>query len=209
MFVAGDFDYFVTTRQKTINFGHLDLEIVDKSLLYTPLFTIPKGWNKPVNECLDSILNFDFSEKKKIKREVNAYLNWREDHWNIYRSMRGNIRKPFAKVGKETNLDHKTVKKYFYETIFPCCAVNYYFFPHGFDTYRQTLLQIITDYETELVKAFEHLSCTTYIYPFEKEIWVDVFHRDCNRLMTVVQKLEEIGVVEKYKGHTPISCEEI
>lgn len=185
------------------------MEIVERSVLYTPIFTIPKGWNKPVDECFDSILNFEFSEKKSIKREVNTCLNWRENHWNIYCSMRGNIRKSFAKVGKETTLDHKTVKKYFYEAILPCCTVNHYFFPYEFDTYRQTLLQITTDYETELVKAFEDLPCTTYFYPTEKEIWVNVFHRDCNRLMEVVQELEEIGVVGKFKSHTPISCEEI
>jgi predicted transcriptional regulator len=203
--ISGSSDFFFTTRYPSFNPRKYDLEIIESSILYSPIYTIPLGWKKPFLDCTKDILNFNFKkEKGKLNRESKGILEWSDLQMQIFQLMRKNVRRPFTEVGRAAGVSSTTVKKHFYEDVLPCCEVAHYFFPNGYSFYRQSLFKIETKYEVSLVKAFKLLPCTTYVYPFENSLAVNFFHDNVNILMTFMKKMEERGVIERYSMFIPL-----
>ncbi len=202
--LAGDCDFFVTTREKTLDLRAYDLEIKEMSKLFTPLFTVPHGWNLPWREALRSFLNHEFV-KGALPRETGGVLEWADLDRRIYEMMRENVRVDFNYVARRTGVYPETVKAHFYKKVLPACTVLHYFFPKGYDFYRQTFLRVRTEYESSFVKALERLPCTTYVYPLEEGLAVNVFHESSNDLMTVFKKLEEMRILNYYLPYVPVT----
>ena len=121
--------------------------------------------------------------------------------------MMTNAQIPFTKVAKSSEVSPNTVKTYFYENILPCCDVAHYFFPKGYDYYGKSLILLNSDFEYGLINLFSMLPCTTYIFPFEKEIGVIAFHEGVHELLFALKKLEERSYIEKYMLLTPLHWE--
>ena len=204
IYLAGGSDFFITSREKDLDLLSYDLETTEVLKLYTPMYTIPKGWNTPMDRALRSLLECNYAEGY-ISREIRDCLAWSDIDWAIYNSMRENIRKAFSEVGREIGCYHKTVKSHFYEKVLPCCVVANYFFPKGYQYYRQAFLKIETKYEKDFVKALIRLPCTTYVLPIDTGLLVNVFHGNHNKFMSIVKKLEELGVIDSFFLHIPVS----
>ena len=208
LFLAGEFDFFITSR-KDLSFNTIDIKILEKSVLFNTVFVHPQKVRLSTKDAIDDFTNHTFTKKKKLDRKIGTGLQWNESHWAIYNLMKGNVRKPFTQVGRAVGLDHKTVKKHFYENILPKCEINHYFWPFGYDYYLKTFMRIKTDYESDLLDALKKLPCTTYVYVLKDEVAITVFHDDTNYLVTSFVKLEERGIVRKFSYYSPVRSHEI
>lgn len=197
-------DFFVTSREKELDLEQYGLEIQEKSLLYTPVYTMPEKWNIPMDEGLNALLHSDF-EKGFISREVHKNLGWSDVDWGIYEAMRGNVRIELTMVARETQVYSNTVKKHFYEKILPCCVVVNYFFPKGYDFYGQAFLRVHTKHEESIVNALKKLPCTSYVFPFEKGLALGLFHEGVKDILLVIEKMEETGIIDDYLLYSPIA----
>lgn len=119
--------------------------------------------------------------------------------------MRENVRTDFSTVAREVGVYPETVKAHFYKKVLPTCTILHYFFPKGLDFYKQAFLRIHTDCESSFVKALEKLPCTTYVYPLERGLAVNIFHESFNDLMSVFKKLEEMSILDRYLLYIPIT----
>ena len=156
-----------------------------------------------MGEAMKSFLESDFT-KGAIKREVHGVLEWSELDWRIYQAMREDARREFAVVGREVGAYSTTVKTHFYEKVLPCCIVTHYFFPKGYDFYDKAFLRIHTEYEKSIVGALEKLPCTTYVFPLERGLLLNIFHESINEIMVMVQKMEEVGIIDDYLLFVPL-----
>ena len=203
MFLSGTSDFFITTRENDLDISQYDLIIQEKSALFTPIFAIPYGWRLSMGEALDSFLSYGFS-KGKISREVGTSLQWKDVDWNIYEAAKFNGRKAFSKIAREIGVWPKTVQTHFFDRVLPCCISGHYFFPKGYDFYDKALLKVSSSYESDIVRALGRLPCTTYVFPLEKELILILFHESINEIMEMVQKMEEISVIDDYLLYVPL-----
>ena len=202
LFLSGNCDFFITTR-KDISFEKHQLTIIEEAEIYSPIFTVPKKWKSSLNEALTYMLDYTF-QKGTIKRTVSHQLEWDELDWKIYESMKHNGRKEFTTAARETGVWPKTVQNRFFDHVLPHCTTCHYFFPRGYDFYEKALLKIRSAYERDLVRALERLPCTSYVYPYGKELVLIIFHNSMTNLMETVQKMEEIGIIDAYLLFVPL-----
>jgi len=196
-------DFFITSHRNDIDFGIDSFIIEEKSTFYRSIYTIPLGWKKKEEKCLESLLGVEYS-KGKLERKTYGFLNWPKSVWKVYHFMRKNVRCRFTAAGKYAGIDSKTAKKYFYDNIVPKCDIVHFFFPKGRNTYREVFLKLTTDYEVSLIKALERLPCTSYIYPLDSSLIIVLFQQNEKSVFFVLQKLKEIGIINDYLFHTPI-----
>ena len=204
LFLAGSFDFFLVSKKGKINVEQYGLEIVEKHILYTTIYTIPKGWEKSISETYDTFSKFDF-EKGKLERKKESTLRWSHIDWRIYYSMRENARAQFAPIGRKLGVAGYTVKSHFHKSVLPNCSVAHYFFPKGYDYYKQAFLKINTEYEKSLIEALRELPCTTYVLPLDEGLMINIFHEGVNELMTALQEIEEIGILKTYSLQVPLT----
>jgi hypothetical protein len=196
----------LTTRNQKFRPNSM-ARIAKKVQLYTPLYTVPKGWNLGVAEVLRKQFAYSNPQEGKIRRTVEDFLYWDQVHFDIFKAMMYNAHMPFTTVAKMSKISANTVKKYFYESVLPFCDVAHYFFPKGYDHYSQSLILLDSDYELGLVNLFSMLPCTTYIFPFEEEIGVLTFHEGVQELLFALKKLEERGYLDEHMLLTPLHWE--
>ncbi|MBU7042140.1 MAG: hypothetical protein HXS47_01020 [Theionarchaea archaeon] len=89
--------------------------------------------------------------------------------------------------------------------VIPSCVVAHYFFPKGYDHYEQAFLRIHSKYEKDFVKILEKFPCTTYIFPLEKGLIINLFHERAGVLLPVIEKVEEKAFIDDYLLHIPIA----
>lgn len=206
--LAGKNDFLICSRNKEPNLTEYGLEIEEKSILYTPIFTIPQKWNESFENAFEDIRNYKY-EKGKIVRSIGEQLKWKKEDWDIYLSMRYNIRKSFKVVAREVNLDTKTAMKHFYEKVLPCCVQAHSFFPRGQDQYGEAFVEIVSGCEHDFVRALSLLPTTARVYPLETRILVNFFYenyKDLLHLTDTLQGLSEIGVIKHYLQSAPLKC---
>ena len=203
VFISGDCDFFLTSRDPALDLKQYDIDIVESSSLYSPIFTIPQGWNLSFENASKIMLKCNF-EKGSLLRKAEGTLNWGDLDMRIFELMRENARRPFTEVSAHTDVYSSTIKDHFYKHVLPCCKVAHYFFPNGYDAYMQGFFKIQTKYEESVVRALRKLPCTTYIYPLENELLINLFHENINIVMTVIGKMEENGIIERYALFTPL-----
>lgn len=206
LLLSGRYDFFLTTRNQKFRPNSM-ARIAKKVQLFTPIYTVPKGWNLGVNEVLRKQFAYSKPQEGKIRRTVEDFLYWDQVHFDIFKAMMYNAHMPFTTVAKMSEISANTVKKYFYESVLPSCDVAHYFFPKGYDHYSQSLILLDSDYEIGLVNLFSMLPCTTYIFPFEEEIGVLTFHEGVQELLFALKKLEERGYLGEHMLLTPLHWE--
>jgi len=115
-----------------------------------------------------------------------------------------NVRCKFTSVSRYAGIDSKTAKKRFHEKVLPKCDVAHYFFPKRRNSYREMFLKIATDYEIDLMEALRKLPCSSYIYPLDTMIVVVLFQQNEVFVLSILQKLKEIGIINDYLFYTPL-----
>ena len=203
LLLSGKYDFFVTSKYDLAFKG---LTIKKKTTLFTPIYTIPLGWGKETKDAFKTFADSS-PEKGKIERKMEDWLPWDKIHFEIFENLKNNVQLPFSRVAKAVNLSQTTVKKYFDRYILPYCDIAHYFFPKGYQNYRQSLIVLKSKYERGLIDSLSRLPCTTYVFPLEKEIILGVFHEGVNDLMFTFKKLEEKGVVDRHLLLVPLSWE--
>jgi hypothetical protein len=197
-------DFFLTSREKDLNLKKYDLEVVEESNLYTPAYTIPKGWDTPGNEALDAFIETDFT-KGFIPRTVYEDLDWDDTDWLVYNCMKGNLRQKYIDVSRKTGVYVKTVKRHLYKKVLPNCVLINYFFPKGYDYYEKTILRLRTNYEFGIVTALQKLPCTTYVFPLENELILTLFSENATKVLQIVEKMEEKAIIDDSLLYNPIA----
>jgi hypothetical protein len=203
--LLSDCDFLFISRDKSIerDLKNYNLELMNFSCMYTPVYTNPQGWNCSMQETLDSLVNFQFN-KGLIKREVYRDLGWNDLDWEIYQIMRLNVRKKFTKVSRETNAAYSTVKRHFYNEILPKCIVANIFFPKGYRNYQLLILRIKSYCEKSLIESFQGLSCTNIFFSLENDLILYWYHQNTQEILKALQKIEEIGAIEAYHLYNPV-----
>jgi len=196
-------EFFITSREENIHFRSLDLEIVEKSLLYTPIYTIPRGWNVDMNKALETVVHHDF-RKGTLPREIYGDLDWQEIDWNIFEVMRANLRTKLSIVRDRIQENYNTIKNHFFKKVLPSCTIAHYFFPRGYDYYQQLILKARSRYEASITEALQRLPCTSYIFPLEHDFLTVLFHEKTDVTLNAIQKLEEIGIIDNYLLFNPL-----
>jgi hypothetical protein len=202
LLLSGRYDFFLTSLNPSLNLREYGL-ISDTSTIFTPIYTIPSGWNLSFQDAAWRLLEADFTTGK-LERKLEEVLAWSDIDMMIFQSMRENARKEFSTVAKEVGTAPNTVKNHYYKEILPCCNVAHYFFPKGYDNYMKSQFRIETEFEKSLIKSFSILPCTTYVYPLEDSLLVTFFHENINILLTLMAKMEEKGIVHSFEMYTPL-----
>jgi hypothetical protein len=200
---SGNYDFFLTSMSPTLTLESYDLIIHEESILYTPLYTHPHGWNLSFLEASRNVLKTQF-KKGLLDRKLNGILDWSNLDMLIFESMRENARKKFTETAEIADVASNTIKNHYYKHVLPNCNIAHYFFPKGYDNYMKNQIRIYSKYEKSLVESFKRLPCTTYVYPFEKGILITLFHENINIVMTLMGKMEERGIIEYYELSTPL-----
>lgn len=206
MLLSGKYDFFVTTRCDNYRFK-TKATVAKKTQMFTPIFTIPKGWRLDASSLLKDKIAHSKPSRGKIERIVEDFLPWDQREFDIHNLMMNNAQMSFSTVAKKLDMSHTTVKKYFYKNILPYCNVTHYFFPEGYSFYDKSFILLESDYETGLIDLFTLLPCTTYIYPFEEEIALTIFHKGIQELMFALKKLEEREYLTTHSLFTPLQWE--
>lgn len=204
LLLSGKYDFLVTSKTD-ISFDDR-LTVEKQSIMYTPIYTTPKGYKLEIKDAFKKMESSKFS-KGKIDRIMEDFLPWDQIHYDIFEIMKGNIQMPFSQVAEIVDLSPHTVKKYFYNNILPYCDIAHYFFPKGYGYYQQSLIIVNTDSEKDLIKSLGKLPCTSYVYPLEEELVLTVFHEGVVDLMFAFKRLEEKGVVKKHLLLVPLYWE--
>jgi hypothetical protein len=203
MFLSGKYDFLVTTRENDFDFKKYGLSVAKKSLMSTPLFTIPQGWKVEMKNAIKDFASSNLVEGK-LNRTMEDYLPWDSIHFKIHKNMMYNIQIHFAEIAKAVNISSTTVKTHYEKMVLPYCNIAHYFFPKGYDYYDQSLILLETRYEKGLVKSLCKLPCTTYVYPIETEILLNVFHEGINDLMCAFKNLKRKKYISRYRHFTPL-----
>ncbi len=119
--------------------------------------------------------------------------------------MKENIRSKFDTVARKISVDPKTVKKHFFEKVLPSCVIANFFFPKGYSSYKQMYIRLTTDFEQSIVEALGKLPCTSYVFPLEHEIDVNLFHENESLILLSLKKLKEAGMIHDYLLYVPVA----
>jgi hypothetical protein len=201
LLLSGRYDFFVTSKYDfTFDDG---LTVEKKSILYNPMYTNPSGWDLDMADAFKRVAESDL-EKGTLQRDIEDFLFWEDTEFCIFETMKNNVQISFTEVARRLQYSPNTVRKYYYNSILPCCDIAHYFFPKGYDHYHQSLILLKSDYEKGLVKAFSKLPCTTYVFPLEDEMVSIFFHKGVDDLMFALKKLEEKGYIEYHLLLVPL-----
>lgn len=196
-------DFFLMSRDNDLQIENFGLILRRKSKLFTPIYTIPTGWNRSMEEAMQQFLKFPFV-REEIPRTIYKGLNWDDLDWKIFDFMRRSVRHKFTVVARGTGSTSKTVKDRFYKKILPNCVTAHYFFPKGYSYYLKTFLEIRSEYEVSITKALKRLPCTTYVYPLEKSVLVILFHESTEKVLEILEKTEERAIIDSYLLYSPL-----
>ncbi len=197
-------DFFLISEDRNLRVENYKLDIAEKQLLFTPIYTIPRGWNIPTNDAFRKIPESSFQEGR-IRRITHYDLPWEKIDWEIYHATYRDIRCKFTPLARALEIDYKTFKKHFYDRILPNCAVINYFFPKGQEHYKQAFLKLESKCEEDIVRSLQKLPCTTYVFPLEKSIVLGLFHESIKILMEVLEKMEEKAIIDNSLLFSPLA----
>ena len=195
--ISGHNDFFLTSRYPQLLLDQYNVKIVEETQLFSPIYTHPRGWNLSLEKAARSMVKAEF-KLGLLSRKTEGVYAMEELDEKIFEIMKKNARLPFSQVGREIGVFSGTVKDHFYRKILSLCNVAHYFFPLGYLNYMQTYFRIYTTYEQSLVKSLQLLPCTSYVYPFEKGLLINIFHDNIKIFMDILKKMEDIGIVEYY-----------
>ena len=198
--------FFVTSSNKDLDFGKYHMDIEEKSILFTPIYPLPKGWNKEMEKAFS---RFSDTRLKRglLPRTLHKNLEWDPLDWDIYHKTNKKLRSfSYTKIARELETTPTTVRTRFLERIKPECVQINYFFPKGYDLYKYAFLKMKTDFESSLVKALEKLPCTSYVYPLKESLIVILFHENIDHVTLALKKLEKKGTIDSYLLYNALSC---
>ena len=201
--ISGRSDFFLTSKNSDLNLTQYNVEIMEETQLFSPIYTHPQGWDVSFENAARNMLKHDFRQGL-LPRKTGGIFEMEELDRKIFEIMKYDARLPFAQVTKKINVFSGTVKEHFYKKILPLCTVAHYFFPKGYPSYMKTYFRVHTEYEESLIKSLRYLPCTSYVYPFEEGLLINLFHENINLVMTMFQKMEEMGLIEYYTHYTPL-----
>ena len=197
-------DFFLMSRSENPKVGKFGLSLVEKSVIYTPIFPVPDSCRIDSNAAYSAILENKF-KKGKLDRNLLNGFNWDILDWNIYNIMGCNVREKFTKLARECKTTPTTAKKHFMEKVLPNCVQVHYFFPKEQRSYFEAFLRLYSEYEENIVGILPRLPCTSFVYPMEEEIIVRLFHESIVVLLETLEKLEEMAIIDGYLLFNPIA----
>ena len=203
-YLAGNYDFFITTRRDSIDLESVGLDICEETKFYDPLYTIPTGWNHTMRDCVKRFFKEDFV-KRKLPRVTHDHLNWEDLDWRIYKAARENLRRPIKQISDDVHSNAFTVKKHLLDVVVPSCTVAHFFFPRGYDYYDKIFMHMNSEYEYSISAALNKFPCTTYIYPLGEKMICIIFHDGIRNILDLTKKLEDKGLIDDLILSTPLA----
>jgi len=195
--------FLILSRENDLMLDNYGLTILEETRTFTPIYTIPRGWNIPMNVALERFSQIN-PKKGLIPRTIYHGFSWSELDWKIFNIMAKNVRTKMSVVSKETKTDYMTVKRHFFNTVLPACQIAHYFYPRGFSSYYQSILRLSSDYEIEIVDALQKLPCTTYVFPLEEDLLIFLCHENIAKVIEGFGKMEEKAFIDGFLPYAPL-----
>ena len=197
-------DFFLMSRSESPRIEKFGLSLLEKSVIYTPVFPIPDSCRINTNAAFSAIPKYEFRKKKLDRKLLNGF-NWDKLDWSIYNIMGCNVREKFTELARRCKTTPTTAKKHFMEKVLPNCVQVHYFFPKGQASYFEVFLRLYSEYEKGIIEILSKLPCTSFVYPIKKEIIVRLFHESIVVLLDTLGKLEEMAIIDGYLLFNPIA----
>lgn len=198
----GDFQIFFTSYSSEIS---LPCQYM-VSPIFTPLYTIPEGWSRSEQQCLNTITSHSY-EKGILPRPIYKKLDWDPLDWHIYNTLKMDFRQSLTKVAETLNISHETIRLHLHKKILPHTIQSVGFFPKGLQNYSHLLFLVKTPCEKSFVSALSKLQTSCLVWPLENHIFCMVYFQHLNLFLNVMFNLERKGVFEEYNFLLPLKYE--
>lgn len=199
-------DFFIVSQNDNLNLKNYQLEIDEKSILYTPIYVIPKGWNQSMNQAFNNFLTTEF-KRGLLPRTLYRNFGWDSLDWDIFEIVHKDIKSfSYTKVARRVDSTPNTVRNRFLEKILPNCVQINYFFPKGYNSYWQLFLKIDTDYESSIIKALEKLPSSSYVFPLDKCLIIVLFYEEIKDVLLTLKKMKNRNILETCSIYNCLAC---
>lgn len=177
------------------------------SPIFTPMYTVPKGWNCSEQQCLDTITRYTY-RKGILSRPVLNPLDWDLLDWRIYNILRMDLRQSLQKVAQTLNTTYETIRLHLYNKILPQTIQFVGFFPQGIENYSHLFLLVKTSCERSLVSVLSKLQTSCLIWPLQSYLICYVYFHNLSIFLKSIFSLEKKKVFEEYNFLLPMKYHE-
>lgn len=189
----GDYQLFFTSRsdQILLEYPHT------LSPIFTPIYTVPGGYNRSEQKCLDMITSYTY-EEGMLPRDVLPPLDWDVLDWEIYNALRMDLRESLKKVAETLDTTYETIRLRLHNKILPQTIQFVGFFPQGLENYSHLFFLVRTPCERSLVSALSKLQTSCLIWPLQDALLCLVYFQNLNIFLRAIFNLEKRKIFREY-----------
>lgn len=167
------------------------------SPIFTPIYTVPKGYNLSEQQCLDIITKYTY-EEGVLPRPVLPPLNWDHLDWQIYNAFRMDFRQSLKKVANNLDITYETARLHLYNRIVPQTIQFVGFFPQGIENYSHLFFLAKTSCERSLVSVLSRLQTSCLIWPLQSYLICYVYFQNLSIFLKSIYNLEKKKIFKEY-----------
>ena len=148
------------------------------------------------DRSLSNVKEMEPEKKSRIPLEkMNDYLNWDYDTKQVFRWLSINYRLSLTEIARQIKTSRTTVRRK-KELIEEFTHIHYPTFIHSYPSYTFILSSFLTEYPEFLVKVFENLSATCYLFGNQERTLCYLATTLPGFVVKTFESLEERGIVE-------------
>jgi len=199
----GDYQLFFTSRsnQVLLPCPH------EVSPIFTPIYTMPGGWNRSEQQCLNAVTSHIY-EEGTLSRSVFDPLDWDPLDWQIYNVFRMDLRQNLKKVAENLRVSYETIRLHLYGKILPQTIQFLGFFPRGLQNYSHIFFLVKTPYERSFISALSKLQTSCTIWPLQSHLICMVYFQHLNLFLDTLFNLEKRKIFKEYYFLLPVEFDE-
>jgi len=148
------------------------------------------------DRALANVSEMEPDKKSYMAAEkLDKHLDWDYDTKKVFRWLRINYRLSLTEIARQIETSRTTVRRK-KESIKEVVHVHYPTFIHSYSSYSFILSSFLTEYLQFLVKVFENLSATCYLFGNRDRTLCYIATTLPGYVMKALENLEERGIVE-------------
>lgn len=195
----GDYQLFFTSHSDQVS---LQCPFV-MSPIFTPLYTVPQGWNRSEQQCLDIITHYTY-EESTLLRKVLSPLDWDLLDWKIYSAFRMDLRQSLKKVAGTLNTTYETIRLHLHNKVLPQTIQFVGFFPQGLLNYSHLFFLVETPCEKSFVSALSKLQTSCLVWPLQDKLMCLLYFQNLNIFLDAIFDLEKKKIFREYYFLLPL-----
>lgn len=199
----GDYQLFFTSHARHVSLPYQ----CETSPIFTPLYTVPGGWNHSEHKCLKMIISHLY-EENKLPRPVCSPLDWEPLDWEIYNVLRMNVRESLKKAAQTLNTTYETIRLHLQTRVLPQTIQFVGFFPQGLQNYSHLIFLVKTPCEQSFVSALSKLQTSCLIWPLQTSLMCFVYFQNLNIFLKTIFILEKKKIFKEYYFLFPLKYSE-